>query len=173
MNQISELNSTQWHHQKSTEEHASGLMMIGGKQIGGPRPGGRNQDGHGMTKSEDFFLDSGFRTHVVATTYCVCDGSCTHTPCRTHIFFAPFPCVTYRHEHAWLKMFAVCMSYLSISPSPFSCSIRRLCCSRTVTSTPRSRLHRLRRALPDPKARVKRTPARTPGSLATWPIPRT
>ena len=38
----------------------------------------------------------------------------THTPCRTHIFFAHFPCVTYRHRaHAWLKVFAVCMSYLS------------------------------------------------------------
>ena len=65
------------------------------------------------------------------------------------------------------------MSYLSISPSPFSCFIRRLCCSRTVTSTPRSRLHRLRRTVPDPKARVKRTSARAPRSLATWPIPRT
>ena len=40
----------------------------------------------------------------------------------------------------------MCMSYLSTSTSPFSCFIRRLCCSRTVTSTPRSRLHRLRRA---------------------------
>ena len=109
---------------------------------------------------------------------CVCllfdpSSLCTHTPCRTHIFFALVPCVTYRHEHAWLKVFAVCMSYLSISTSPFSCFIRRLCCSRTVTSTPRSRLHRLRRASPDPKARVKRTSARAPGSLATWPIPRT
>ena len=65
------------------------------------------------------------------------------------------------------------VSYLSISLSPFSCFIRRLCCSRTVTSTPRSRPHRLRRALPDPKARVKRTSARAPVSLATWPIPRT
>ena len=62
----------------------------------------------------------------------------THTPCRTHIFFALFPCVTYRHEHAWLKVFAVRMSYLSISPSPFSCFTRHLCSSRTVTSTPRS-----------------------------------
>ena len=71
----------------------------------------------------------------------MCDGVCTHTPCRTHISFALFPCVKYRHEHAWLKVFAVRMSYLSISPSFFSCFIRRPCCSRTVTSTPRSRLH--------------------------------
>ena len=39
--------------------------------------------------------------------------------------------------------------------------------------TPCSRLHSLRRALPDPEARVKRASARAPGSLATWPIPRT
>ena len=47
-------------------------MMIGGKQIGGQRLGGRNKDGSGTTKSEDFFffLVSGFRTHVVATTVC-------------------------------------------------------------------------------------------------------
>ena len=36
---------------------------------------------------------------------------CTHTPCRTHIFFALLPCVTYRHEHARLKVFAVRMSF--------------------------------------------------------------
>ena len=53
---------------RETEKHS--LMMIGGKQIGGPRPGGSHQDGNGMTKSEDFFLVSGFRTHVVATTVC-------------------------------------------------------------------------------------------------------
>ena len=69
--------------------------------------------------------------------YCVCDGGCTHTPCRTHIFLTHFPCVAYRRRvHAWLKVFAVRMSYLSISPSPFSCFIRFLCCSHTVTSRP-------------------------------------
>ena len=104
------------------------------------------------------FLNSRSRTHV-------------HTPCRTHIFFAHFLCVTYRHRvHAWLKVFAACRISISISLSLFSCSIRHPCCSRTVTSTPRSRPHRLRRALPDPKARVKRTSARAPRSLATWPI---
>ena len=59
----------------------------------------------------------------------------------------------------------MCMSSLSISPSPFPCFIRRLCCSRTVTSTPRARPHRLRRALPEPRSAGR--------SLATWPIPRT
>ena len=108
-----------------------------------------------------------------SSKYSVCDGVCAHTPCRTHIVFAHFLCVTCSHRvHAWLKVFAVCMSYLSISPSPFSRFIRRLCCSGTVTSTPRSRPHRLRRSLPDPKARVKRTSLRAPGSLATWPIRR-
>ena len=48
---------------------------------------------------------------------------CVHTlPCRTHIFLTHFPCVASRHRvHAWLKVFAVRMSHLSISPSPFSC----------------------------------------------------
>ena len=47
--------------------------MIGGKQIGGQRPGGRNQDGSGTTKSPP---RSG--------NYCVCLVRCTQTPCRTH-----------------------------------------------------------------------------------------
>ena len=91
-------------------------------------------------------------SHPRSGNYCVCDGECTHTPCRTHIFLTPFPCVTYRHRvHAWLKVFAVRMSFLSISPSPFSCFIRRPCCSRTVTSAPRSCLHLPCRTVPGPK----------------------
>ena len=78
-----------------------------------------------------------------------------------------------RRAHAWLKVFAVLMSCLSISPSPFSCFIRLLCCSCTVTSRPPSRLQSLRRISLDPKARAKRTSARAARSLATWPIPRT
>ena len=53
---------------------------------------------------------------------------CTHTPCHTDIFLTHFPCVTYRPRvHAWLTVFAVRMSYLSISPSPFSRIIRLPC----------------------------------------------
>ena len=52
----------------------------------------------------------------------MCDGVRTHAPCRTHIFLTQFLCVTYRHRvHAWLKVCAVRMSYLSISPSLFMC----------------------------------------------------
>ena len=104
---------------------------------------------------------------------CVCDGrGYTHTLCRTRTFLTHFPCVAHRHPvHAWLKMFAVRMPHLSISPSPFSCFIRRLCGSRTVTSRPHSCLYSLCQTVPDPKARVERTSARA-GSLATWPIPR-
>ena len=81
---------------------------------------------------------------------------CTHTPCRTDIFLTHFPCVAYRHcVHAWIKVFAVRMSYLPISPSPFSC----FSCSSTVTSTLRSCLHLPYRTAPDLKARVKRTSA--------------
>ena len=37
-----------------------------------------------------------------------------------------FGSTAYRHRvHVWLKVFAVRMSYLSISPSPFSCFMRR------------------------------------------------
>ena len=67
----------------------------------------------------------------------------------------------------WPKVFAVCMSYLSISLSQFSCFIRRPCCSRTVTSTPPSSLHLHCRTVPDPKARVKRTSTRAARSMAT------
>ena len=46
------------HQKKSVPREAEkhSVMMTGGKQIGGPRPGGRHQDGHGMTKSDDFFF---------------------------------------------------------------------------------------------------------------------
>ena len=43
------------------------------------RLGGRNQDGSGPTKSEDFFSVSGFRTHVVATAVCATGGVYTHS----------------------------------------------------------------------------------------------
>ena len=63
-------------------------------------------------------------SHPRSGNYCVCDGGGTHTPCRTHIFLTHFPCVAYRHRvHAWPKVFAVRMSHLAISPSPFSCFI--------------------------------------------------
>ena len=61
-------------------------------------------------------------SHPRSGNCCVCDG---------------------RHVHAWLDVFAMRMSYLSISPSPFWCFIRHPCCSRTVTSRPPSCLHRL------------------------------
>ena len=95
---------------RETERHSP--MMIGGKPIGGQRLGERNKDGSGTTKSEEFFC---LRiSHPRSGNYCVCDGGCTHTPCRTHIFLTHFPCVAYRHRaHAWLKVFAV----RHISPS--------------------------------------------------------
>ena len=92
----------------------------------------------------------------------------THARAHTLLSHAHFLCVTCRYRvHAWPKVFAVCVSHISVSPSPLSCFIHRLCCSRTVTSTPRSRPHRLRRAFTDRKARVKRTAARAPRRLAT------
>ena len=109
-------------------------------------------------------------SHPRGGNYRVCDGRCTHTPCRTHIFLTHFPCVAYIHRvHAWLKVFAVRMSYLSISPSPFSCFIRLPCCSLTVTWRPPSRPWRLHlpcRTVPDPKAQVWRTSGVEFGYLA-------
>ena len=55
-------------------------LIIGGKQTGGTSLGGKDHDGHGMTKSE-FFLYSEFRTQVVATTVCA-TRRCTHTHSR-------------------------------------------------------------------------------------------
>ena len=48
------------------------------------RLGGRNQDGSGPTKSEDFFSVSGFRTYVVATAVCATGGVCTHSVSHAH-----------------------------------------------------------------------------------------
>ena len=56
---------------------------------------------------------------------------------------------------------------------PSRASSAVLAVPRTVTSTPRSRLHLPGRTVPDPEARVKRTSARAARSFATWPIPRT
>ena len=54
------------------ETEKQSLMMTGAEQIGGPRPGGRHQDGYGMTKSEDFFRLQ--ISHPRSGNYCVCDG---------------------------------------------------------------------------------------------------
>ena len=43
---------------KIGEKHSP--LLFDGKQIGRQRPGGRNQDGSGTTKSEDFFLSQDF-----------------------------------------------------------------------------------------------------------------
>ena len=118
-------------------------------------------------------------SHTCSSNYSVCDGRCTHT-LLSHAHFSALRCVHPHifmrvNTHAWLKdlnkVFAVCMSHISVSLSLSSCVTLHPCCSRTVTSTPRSRPHRFRRAQPDPKARVKRTTAWAPRSLATWPIP--
>ena len=63
---------------RETEKHF--LMMIGGKHIGGLRPGGSHQHGYGMTMSGEFFC---LRiSHPRSGNYCVCDGNCTLTPCN-------------------------------------------------------------------------------------------
>ena len=71
-------------------------------------------------------------SHPRRGNYCVCDGECVHTPCRTHIFLTHFPCVAYRHRvHARLQ---VSVRTSSLHLTFFTCFIRLPCCSRTVTS---------------------------------------
>ena len=90
-----------------------------------------------------------------AHTHSVSHGHCLHF----------IPCVTYRRTLTAQGVCSASMSYLSISPFPLSCFIRRPSCSRTVTSTRCSRLHLPCRTFPDPKARVKRTSERAARSF--------
>ena len=71
-----------------------------------------------MMKSEGFFK---LRiSHTCSSDCSVCDGRCTYT----HLSHAHFLFVTYRHRvHAWLKVFAVCMSHISVSLSHVSSTI--------------------------------------------------
>ena len=68
---------------RETEKHS--LMMIGGVQIGGPRPGGRNQDGNGMTKSEDFLLTEDFAPTLWQL---LCVRRVMHTHSVSHAHFS-------------------------------------------------------------------------------------
>ena len=104
-----------------------------------------------------------------------------HTPAVDRTFFCT-TLGTLRTSHAcehirmaqgcMKRVFTVCMSCLSISPSPLSCFTRLPCCSPTDTSTTSSRPsrpHRLCWAYSDPKARDQRNSALVRRSLATWP----
>ena len=99
MNRISDLNSTQWHHQESAEAHASGN-----------REAFTNDDRWKASWWTTSWLEESrwtwndevwgvvffFKLRISPTrsgSYCVCDGGCTQTPCRTHIFLTHFPCV--------------------------------------------------------------------------------
>ena len=118
-------------------------------------------------KSQDLFLDSGFRTHIVATTVCTTGGVHTLRVARTffwHSFFAWRTDIAYTHGSRCSQ----CACH--ISPSrPLHSHV-----SSAFLAVPWWWLRRPRlpcRTSPDPKARVKRTSARAPRSLATWPIP--
>ena len=67
--------------------------MIGGKQIGGPRSGKIKMDMEWRSLRIFYRLRI---SHPRGGNHCVCDGRCTHTPCRTHIFLTQFLCVMYR-----------------------------------------------------------------------------
>ena len=144
--------------------------MIGGTQTGGPSLGVKGEGGHGMKKSEGF-LNSRFRTHVVATAVCA-TGGVHNTPCHTHIVVAHFPCVTCRHRvHARLKVLAVwnviCL-HLALC-SHVSSAV--LVVPRMVTSTPHSRRTVFVELYPTLKRGSSALPHERRGvSLATWPI---
>ena len=49
-------------------------------------------------RSLEFFFKKKKISHPRCGNFCVCDGGCARTPCRTHIFLMHFPCVTYKHR---------------------------------------------------------------------------
>ena len=59
VNRHSDLNSTQGHHRETEKEQASGNREALTLSSDNWRNGGKDQDGHGMTKSEGF-LTQGF-----------------------------------------------------------------------------------------------------------------
>ena len=90
-----------------------------------------------------YFLDRVFLS-ACSSNNSVYDGRCTYTHLShahflrtarslrgSHIFMR----VTYTHGSCVCKKVFAHVSFLSISPSPFSC-LTHLCCSRTVTSRP-------------------------------------
>ena len=84
-----------------------------------------------------FFFLLRFRTHVVATSVCVWREVYTHSVSHAHFSDTSF--CAWRTDIACTygsRCLQCACHILSISPSPFSCFIRRPCCSRTVTLTP-------------------------------------
>ena len=105
---------------KSTprETEKPSLMMIDEKPTDGTRTCWKDQDGHGIMKSEFFFKKkkfSGLRTHVAATTLCTTGGG-TYTH-LLHVHFSEhgtFSCVcTYTHGSRSWKRFVACACRVS------------------------------------------------------------
>ena len=126
------------------ETEKPSLIMIDGKPAGGTSASEKDQDGHGMMKSKDFFskkniIFEGCRTHVVATT--VCPTGSVHTlTCCTHIFLHMARAQSHLHIfmrvhiHAWLKLKScqkgVCCTCVILLHLAFSIScFTHLCCS--------------------------------------------
>ena len=126
-------------------------------------------------------------SHSRSSNHCVWDGGVyTHSPValtffcttRAHLVCAHFGHIFMRvtHTHGSRTRKGILCAYvvsLSISPSPFSCFIRRPCCSRTVTSRPTSPTHSSTpscRTFPTQKRGSSALWTRT-SSLATWPSP--
>ena len=101
------------------------------------------------------------RRQLLSQTCITPSQTCTHAPCRTHIFSDTVSLRDVQTSRTRMAQ-GVLQCACHISPShilPSHVSLRHPCCSPTVTSTLRSCLH---------------LPCRTvPRSLATWPIPRT
>ena len=122
-------------------------------------------------KSEDFFWLR--NSHPRSGNYCVCYGECTHTPCLTHIFFCTFSLrdVQIRTPMAqgvcsvYVISLHIALSILMFHPPSLLFPHGHF--DTTIPSAPSSS------SFTRQKTRVKRTSARAPGSLATWPIPRT
>ena len=148
---------------RETEKHSS--MMIGGKRTGGQRPGRRNQDGRGTTKSDDFFLVSEFRTLVVATT--VCDGRCTHSVSHAH-FSDTFSLGGVRTSRTRTAQ-GVCSAHVISLHSHISSAVFSVLAQSLPHLLPVCTF--LADLFPIRKRRSNALPHER--CLATWPIPRT
>ena len=118
-----------------------------------------------------FFEVSGFRTHVATA---VCATGSVYTPCCTHTFDGRFSTRGVRTSRTRMAQ-GVCSVHVTSLHLTFSFLMFHppsLLLPNGHFDT-RSHLHFLCRPVPDPKARVKRTSARTARSLPVWRIPRT
>ena len=165
----------------SRETEKPSLMMIDGKPIDGTSTSGRDQDGHGMMKSEDLFSTEIFLrvSCTCSSDYSVYDGWCTDTHLLHAHLSAHNACtITFAHLHACTfthgssVMSKRCLLHMChTSPSRLlyllshpSLLFLHAYFNITFPST-------FLPNFPVLKAQDMRNSARAPRSLASWPSP--